>query len=113
MDILKGIAIKDPNIKIIINARKFEAIWSIYYGIIQPDADAVVLIFADLQDTQNLIVDFIKKWEEGYHIVKGIKTSSEENWFFRTYTVENSSSSLSAKQCSKVDKYQSNKNSKP
>ncbi len=80
MDILKGIAIKDPNIKIIINARKFEAIWSIYYGIIQPDADAVVLIFADLQDTQNLIVDFIKKWEEGYHIVKGIKTSSEENF---------------------------------
>jgi hypothetical protein len=36
-----------------------------------------------------------------------------ELWFFRTYTVENSSSSLSAKQCSKVDKYQSNKNSKP
>jgi len=34
-------------------------------------------------------------------------------WFFRTYTVENSSSSLSAQQCSKVDKYQSNKNSKP
>jgi hypothetical protein len=33
--------------------------------------------------------------------------------FFRTYTVEDSSSSLSAQQCSKVDKYQSNKNSKP
>ncbi|GCL59040.1 hypothetical protein [Microcystis aeruginosa] len=33
-------------------------------------------------------------------------------WFFRTYTVENSSSSLSAQQGSKVDKYQSNKNSK-
>jgi putative transposase len=33
--------------------------------------------------------------------------------FFRTYTVENSSSSLSAQQCSKVDKYQFNKNSKP
>jgi len=35
-----------------------------------------------------------------------------ELWFFRTYTVEDSSSSLSAQQCSKVDKYQSNKNSK-
>ncbi|WP_322743754.1 HNH endonuclease [Microcystis aeruginosa] len=34
-------------------------------------------------------------------------------WFFRTYTVENSPSSLSVQQCSKVDKYQSNKNSKP
>ncbi|MBE5228130.1 MAG: glycosyltransferase family 2 protein [Microcystis aeruginosa PMC 728.11] len=80
VDILKGIAIKDSNVKIIVNARNFGAIRSIYYGIIQPDADAVVLIFADLQDPPNLIVDFIKKWEEGYHIVKGIKTSSEENF---------------------------------
>ena len=80
VDILKSIAIKDPNIKIIVNARNFGAIRSIYYGIIQPDADAVVLIFADLQDPPDLIVDFIKKWEEGYHIVKGIKTSSEENF---------------------------------
>ncbi|MFM6058149.1 MAG: glycosyltransferase family 2 protein, partial [Microcystis aeruginosa] len=80
VDILKGIAIKDSNVKIIVNARNFGAIRSIYYGIIQPDADAVVLIFADLQDPPSLIVDFIKKWEEGYHIVKGIKTSSEENF---------------------------------
>ncbi|TRU34877.1 MAG: glycosyltransferase [Microcystis aeruginosa Ma_MB_F_20061100_S20] len=78
VDILKGIAIKDSNVKIIVNARNFGAIRSIYYGMIQPDADAVVLIFADLQDPPSLIVDFIKKWEEGYHIVKGIKTSSEE-----------------------------------
>ena len=80
VDILKGIATKDSNVKIIVNARNFGAIRSIYYGIIQPDADAVVLIFADLQDPPDLIVDFIKKWEEGYHIVKGIKTSSEENF---------------------------------
>lgn len=83
--ILKDIALKDPNVKIIVNARNFGAIRSIYYGIIQPDADAVVLIFADLQDPPELIVDFIKKWEEGYHIVKGIKTSSEEN--FLLYTI--------------------------
>ena len=80
VDILKGIAIKDSNVKIIVNARNFGAIRSIYYGMIQPDADAIVLIFADLQDPPSLIVDFIKKWEEGYHIVKGIKTSSEENF---------------------------------
>jgi hypothetical protein len=43
----------------------------------------------------------------------GAGSGNYELWFFRTYTVENSSSSLSAQQCSKVDKYQSNKNSKP
>ena len=41
-------------------------------------------------------------------------TTGDDNiGFFRTYTVENSPSSLSVQQCSKVDKYQSNKNSKP
>jgi hypothetical protein len=35
--------------------------------------------------------------------------NNEETWFFRTYNVENSPSSLSVQQCSKVDKYQSNK----
>jgi predicted Holliday junction resolvase-like endonuclease len=39
-------------------------------------------------------------------------TDIKDNGFFRTYTVENSPSSLSVQQCSKVDKYQSNKNSK-
>ena len=44
----------------------------------------------------------------------GICPSSSKGFrFFRTYTVENSPSSLSVQQCSKVDKYQSNKNSKP
>jgi hypothetical protein len=41
------------------------------------------------------------------------KTFRIAMWFFRTYNVENSPSSLSVQQCSKVDKYQSNKNSKP
>ena len=41
-----------------------------------------------------------------------ILLQAENFRFFRTYTVENSSSSLSAQQCSKVDKYQFNKNLK-
>jgi hypothetical protein len=45
--------------------------------------------------------------------IEGILACLSKLWFFRTYTVENSSSSLSAQQCSKVDKYQFNKNSKP
>ena len=41
------------------------------------------------------------------------RLNRKKSRFFRTYTVENSASSLSVQQCSKVDKYQFNKNSKP
>jgi predicted helicase len=49
-------------------------------------------------------------WEDLERLNTGL---TKDVGFFRTYTVENSPSSLSVQQCSKVDKYQSNKNSKP
>ncbi len=48
----------------------------------------------------------------GQKVPKSLSTRTHIFRFFRTYTVENSSSSLSGKQGSKVDKYQLNKNSK-
>jgi glycosyltransferase involved in cell wall biosynthesis len=77
--ILKGIAEKDKNVKIIVNALNFGHIRSPYYGLLQSSGEAVILIVSDLQDPPVLIIDFIKKWEEGYKIVIGVKTKSKEN----------------------------------
>ncbi|MCZ8250801.1 MULTISPECIES: glycosyltransferase family 2 protein [unclassified Microcystis] len=80
--VLKNIALKDPRVKIIVNARNFGAIRSTYYGLLQAYGDAVVLQFSDLQDPPALISDFIREWEKGYKVVKGIKSSSEESSLF-------------------------------
>jgi len=80
--ILKEIAKKDKNVKIIVNARNFGHIRSPFYGLIQARGDAVISIVADFQDPLPMIPDFIKKWEEGYKIVVGVKTESEENPVF-------------------------------
>ncbi|NCR20533.1 MAG: glycosyltransferase family 2 protein [Microcystis aeruginosa L111-01] len=80
--VLKNIALKEPRVKIIVNARNFGAIRSTYYGLLQAYGDAVVLQFSDLQDPPALISDFIREWEKGYKVVKGIKTSSEESSLF-------------------------------
>ncbi len=43
--------------------------------------DAVlVLLPADLQDPPELIVDFVRKWEEGYQVVYGIRKKREESF---------------------------------
>ena len=80
--ILKEIAIKDNSVKIIINTRNFGHIRSPYYAMMQANGEAVINLVADLQDPPEIIADFIKKWEEGYKLVSGIKTKSEESFVF-------------------------------
>lgn len=77
--ILKEIAARDKNVKIIVNTRNFGHIRSPYHGLLQASGEAVISIVADLQDPPAMIYDFIKKWEEGYKIVMGVKTESQES----------------------------------
>jgi len=77
--ILKEIAKRDKNVKIIVNTRNFGHIRSPFYGILQGTGDAVILLVADLQDPPSMIVDFIKRWQEGYKVVLGVKKNSEES----------------------------------
>lgn len=84
VDILREIARRDPKVKVIVNARNFGHIRSPFHGLMQCDGDAVISIVADLQDPPEMIVDFIRKWEEGYKVVIGIKEQSfESKWMFR------------------------------
>ena len=78
--ILKELARNDKNVKIIVNVRNFGHIRSPFYAMLQAQGAAIVTTMADLQDPPEMIKEFIKKWEEGYKIVVGVKSKSEENW---------------------------------
>ncbi|MCX5823833.1 MAG: glycosyltransferase family 2 protein [Deltaproteobacteria bacterium] len=80
--ILKEIAQIDHRVKIIVNTRNFGHIRSPFHALMQAKGAAVISIVADLQDPPIMIKEFIKKWEEGYKIVIGIKTQSEESPLF-------------------------------
>lgn len=77
--ILKRIAERDGNLKIIVNARNFGQIRSPMHALLQTSGDAVIGLVADLQDPPELIPRMLAKWEEGYSMVLCIKRSSEEN----------------------------------
>lgn len=76
---IKEIAAHDKRLKLIVNARNFGHIRSPYYGLLQANGDACVLIASDLQDPPEMIVEFIKKWEQGYKTVLAVKPESEES----------------------------------
>jgi glycosyltransferase involved in cell wall biosynthesis len=87
--VLKRIASRDHNVKIIVNARNFGPIRSSMQAFLQCRGDAVIGIVADLQDPPEMIPEIVAKWEQGYSMVLCVKRSSEENplmfWIRKKY----------------------------
>jgi polyisoprenyl-phosphate glycosyltransferase len=79
VEILRGIAARDPHVKVIVNARNFGHLRSPQHALLEAQGDAVVVLLSDLQDPPELIAEFIREWEAGYPIVVAVKSTSEEN----------------------------------
>ena len=79
--ILRKLAANDKRVKVIVNSRNFGHIRSPYYGLLQAQGDAVIGMASDLQDPPSLIKEFVDKWTEGYKVVMGVKTRSDESKF--------------------------------
>jgi glycosyltransferase involved in cell wall biosynthesis len=82
VEILRRLAAQDKRVKVIINTRNFGHIRSPYHALLQAGGDAVIGMASDLQDPPEKIPEFIHKWEEGYKVVIGVKTSSKETGLF-------------------------------
>jgi glycosyltransferase involved in cell wall biosynthesis len=87
VEILRKLARSDTHVKVILNTRNFGHIRSPYHAVLQANGDAVIGMASDLQDPPERLPEFIRKWEEGYKVVIGIKKKSEEPgifFFFRS-----------------------------
>ena len=86
---LRVIAAQDKNVKVIRNTRNFGHVRSPMHALYQACGDAVIGIVADLQDPPEMIVDLIRKWEEGCPVVIGVKAASDESglmfWIRKQY----------------------------
>jgi len=78
-EILREIAMRDSNFKVILNANNFGHIRSPFNALLQATGDAVVVICSDLQEPPELVLEFVKQWEAGYQVVCGVKPKSQEN----------------------------------
>ena len=82
--ILKKISDNDDSFKLIFNARNYGVHVSTFNAIKYVNGDALIpMLPVDMQDTPEIIIDFVKKWEEGFDIVYGIKKDREENFFLK------------------------------
>ncbi len=86
LQILKQYAQKDKRIKIISFSRNFRKEQALFAGIENCIGRCAVPMDVDLQDPPELIIDFIKKWEEGYKVVYGVRADRSKDSFVKKIT---------------------------
>lgn len=78
-EVIRGICASDPRVRAIFNTKNFGQFNSPYYGILNTSGDCTITMCADFQDPPELIHTFVEAWEQGYKIVIGRKTRSQES----------------------------------
>ena len=68
-------------IKIINMSRRFGNLPCVLAGLKNATGDAIFMIDVDCQDPPEMLIDFLKKYEEGYEIVYGKRDRSNESMF--------------------------------
>ena len=80
--ILRDLASHDPRVKVILNARNFGHIRSPFHALMECNGDAAIVMAGDLQDPPPVILEFVRKWEEGFPVVLGVKNQTEETGLY-------------------------------
>jgi glycosyltransferase involved in cell wall biosynthesis len=81
---IERLAARDRRVRGLRFSRNFGFQRSILTGYLNARGDAAVQIDCDLQDPPSLIVEFIRKWEQGYRVVYGVRSSRKEGWAMNT-----------------------------
>lgn len=85
VEILRAVAQRDPHVRVVVNARNYGPFRSVFNALRHARGDAVVpMLPVDLQDPVELIPQFVRKWEEGYLRVYGVRTTRDEGFLVKS-----------------------------
>lgn len=81
---LRALCEKDKRVKAIFNTRNFGPDCNTINGFFAATGDCVVWICCDLQEPPEMIIDMVRKWEQGEKLVWGQKTETQESFVMAT-----------------------------
>jgi glycosyltransferase involved in cell wall biosynthesis len=72
-ELLRGLAADDPRVRVVELSRNFGKEAALAAGLGRARGEAVLLMDADLQHPPELIPRMLELWDQGYHVVSGVK----------------------------------------
>lgn len=88
LELLKAQREKQDNIHIVSFSRNFGHEAAVAAGLKQSNGDLLIVMDADLQDPPELIIDLIKKYEEGFDVVNAKRVNRKKDPFLKRITAE-------------------------
>jgi glycosyltransferase involved in cell wall biosynthesis len=79
VEIVRGMAARDPRIRLIVNTRNFGQMRSPTHGIFQGRGRAIISMCADFQDAPALLPEFVRRWRSGVDIVLGVREKEKSS----------------------------------
>lgn len=76
--VIENLCKRDLHIKAVFNATNFGFDRNVFEALTYATGDCAFLVFGDLQDPPEMLIEFIHKWEQGYKCVLGQRTGSGE-----------------------------------
>lgn len=86
LQVLKQLALTDDRVKVLSFSRNFGQQAAIICGYKYSSGDAVMETDCDLQDPPEVMLEMVKKWEEGYQVVHGRRIERKGESFFKKAT---------------------------
>lgn len=83
---VEHISQKDDHVHILFHRKRFGKGEALQTGLKQAKGDLIIFMDADLQDDPHDLPSFIKKIEEGYDFVNGIRVDRKDNIIVKTYS---------------------------
>jgi glycosyltransferase involved in cell wall biosynthesis len=74
-----------PHLKAFRFSRNFGYQNSVFTGISMASGDAVIELDADLEDPPDVIVEFVKRWEEGFEVVYGVRRTRHAPFYLKFF----------------------------
>ncbi len=82
-EIVARIREEDPSVQLLTLSRNFGYQASLQAGLTYAAGDAIVVIDVDCEDPPEMIPEFLRRWQEGYDVVYGIRKDRPEPWIIR------------------------------
>jgi dolichol-phosphate mannosyltransferase len=74
----KELSAIDKRVKVIQLSRNFGSFLALAAGLKRSQGDVAFLVSADLQEPIGYLPEFVKKWQEGFHVVWGVRSSRDD-----------------------------------